>query len=406
MGQTGSAVKIEYWHRISGDSAKLLETFAAEFNEQMKGQVEVTSIAQGTIQELNQKVRAAAAGGGMPAAITADDYDVTQYYASDIIVPLDDYINSAEHGLTQEQIADILPNQFNRHKLAIYGGSTMALTQGFSAFTTFWNMDMLKNAGLDAPPASWDEFPDHVRAVSATNGGVSGWLIGGAGDRFISTLKTYGVEWLKADGQESNFDAPEVLEIMSWWKALSDEGLLAVPQESARDAFLAGQSIYFMDSSGNTANFSTNAKFAWGAQLPFQRGTSSPVTETYGPVNAVPKTSAEQQLAGWMWIKWLLSPEIHSRWAASTNYFPATKSALADQGLAAYYEGNPTARRLVDEVAPLAQILPPSPALTEVRGQITANVVNEVLLGQISPEEGQQKLKAETDAAIRRATQA
>jgi ABC-type glycerol-3-phosphate transport system substrate-binding protein len=404
VSQTGSAVKIEYWHRIGGDSAKLLETFAAEFNEQMQGEVEVTSVAQGNIQELNQKIRAAAAGGGMPGATMGDDYDITQYYAADIIVPLDEYIADADHGLSQEQIADILPNQFSRHKLDIYGGKTMAFTQGFSAFTTFWNVDMLKKAGFDAPPASWDEFPDHVRAVSKANGGVPGWLIGGAGDRFISTLKTHGVEWLKPGGQESNFDAPETLEIMTWWRALSDEGLLAVPQESARDAFVAGQSVYFMDSSGNTANFSANLKdFAWGAMLPFQRGTPAPITETYGPVNAIPKTSAEQQLAGWKWITWLLRPEVHSRWAAATNYFPATKSALGDAALTTYYEGNPTARRLVDEVAPKAQILPPSPALTEVRGQITANVVNEVLLGQLSPEEGVRKLKAEADAAIKRA---
>lgn len=405
VSTTGSTVKIEYWHRIGGDSAKLLETFAAEFNQQMNGPIEVTSIAQGNIQELNQKVRAAAAGGGLPGAVMADDYDVTQYYASGILVPLDDYINNPENGLTPDQIADILPNQFNRHKLAIYEGRTMAFTQGFSAFTTFWNVDMLKNAGFDAPPVSWDAFPDHVRAVSKANGGVPGWLIGGAGDRYISTLKTYGVEWLKDGGAESNFDAPEALEIIQWWRALSDEALLAVPQESARDAFIAGQSVYFMDSSGNTANFSQNIKFNWSAQLPFQRNTPAPITETYGPVNAVPKTNAEQQLAGWMWIKWLLSPAIHSRWAASTNYFPATKSALADDGLKAYYEGNPTARRLVDEIAPYATILPPSPALTEVRGQITANVVNEVLLGQLSPEEGQRKLKAEADAAIKRATQ-
>jgi ABC-type glycerol-3-phosphate transport system substrate-binding protein len=406
VSQAGDAVPIEYWHRISGDSAVLLETFAAEFNEQHAGAIQVTSIAQGTIQELNQKVRAAAAGGGMPGAVMADDYDVTAYAASDIIVPLDDYISSSEHGLSQDQIADILPNQLNRHKLDIYGGSTMAFTQGFSAFTTFWNADMLQQAGLDGPPASWDAFPDHVRAVSEANGGVPGWLIGGAGDRFISTLKTYGVEWLKAGGAESNFDAPEALEIMTWWRALSDEGLLAVPQESARDAFIAGQSAYFMDSSGNTAGFSLNVKdFAWSAALPIQRGTAAPVTETYGPVNAIPKTSAEQQLAGWTWIKWLLTPEVHARWAASTNYFPATRSALENPALQEYYSGNPTARRLVDEVAPNATILPPSPALTEVRGQIVANVVNEVLLGQLSPEEGVRKMKAEADAAIQRATQ-
>ena len=43
-------------------------------------------------------------------------------------------------------------------------------------------------------------------------------------------------------------------------------------------------------------------------------------------------------------------------------------------------------------------------ALPEIRGVITANVVEEVLLQQLSPEEGVRKLKAEADEAIRNAT--
>lgn len=58
---------------------------------------------------------------------------------------------------------------------------------------------------------------------------------------------------------------------------------------------------------------------------------------------------------------------------------------------------------MLDEVAPYAGILAPHPALTEVRGQITANNVNEVLFGRLSPEEGVQKLQAEANGAIARA---
>lgn len=407
IGALGDTLlEIEYWHRQGGDTTTLFETFAAEFSEQSEGKIKLTSIAQGNIQELNQKVRAAAAGGGMPAAVMADDYDVTQYAASGILVPLDDYIADGNYGLTQEQIDDILPNQFIRHKLAIYDDKTMAFTQGFSAFTTFWNQDLLTSAGFDARVTNWDEFPDQVRAVAAANPGVKGWLISGAGDRFISTLKTYGVEWLKEGGEESNFDAPETLEIMTWWRQLADEGLLAVDNENARTAYMAGECTYWMDSSGNTARFSAEVKdFEWNGGMPPQRTPAgSPlVTETYGPVNALPATTSEAQLAGWLWIKWLLQPENHSRMCATTNYFPSTQSAIESATLTAYYETNPTARRLVDEVAPYATILPPSPALTEVRGQITANVVNEVLLGQLSPEEGAKKLKAEADKAIQNA---
>ena len=88
----------------------------------------------------------------------------------------------------------------------------------------------------------------------------------------------------------------------------------------------------------------------------------------------------------------------------ATDYFPSRISVADSPELTAYYEANPHAAKLVKEVAPLAHILSPSPALKEVRGQIAADVVNEVLLGQLSPEDGMLKLKSEADAAVQEAT--
>lgn len=402
---TDALLEIEYWHRLGGDTATLMEGLAAEFSEQSEGTIQLTSIFQGNIQELNQKVRAAAAGGGMPAASMADDYDVTQYVASNLLVALDDYVAHPDYGLSQEQLDDILPNQLNRHKLDIYDNRMMAFTQGFSGFTTFWNQDATQKIGLDTPPASWNDFPDYIRALSEANEGKPGWLISGPGDRFISTLLTYGVDWLKPGGEESNFDAPEALEIMTWWRALSDEGLLAISGD-ARDLFMANENLHFMDSSGNAARFNASLEgFVWNADTPPQRhNNDTPVTETYGPVNTIPVTNADTQMAGWRWITWLLTPDVHSRVAKQTSYFPSTRSAVETPLLQETFAANPIWRRLIDDISVYAKILPPSPALPEVRAVVTANVVNEVLLQQLTPEEGVRKLKAEADAAIRNAT--
>lgn len=395
-------VAIDYWHRSSGDTIQEWEKLAAAFNQEYTDRVQVTPIAQGDIQELNQKVRAAAAGGGLPGALMADDYDVTEYAANGILVPFDSYVNDLTNGLTAEEQADFLPSQFNRHKLDIYGGKRMAFPQGFSAFTCFWNVTALQKAGFDGPPKTWQEFPDHVRAVAAANPGMVGWNIGGGGDRFISCLLTYGVQWLAADGKSSNFDRPEALDIMTWWKALADEKLLAVLPEGASDSFTAGKSIYFMDSSGNTDQFNRDiTAFQFDCGLPPQGANNpTPVTETYGPVNVLPKTDEAKQLAGWLWLKWLTTPSPMAQWVQSTNYFPSRRSVADSPELKSYYETNPYAAKLVKTVAPLAQILSPSPALTEVRGTITADVVDEVLLGRLSPEDGVLKLKAEADKAI------
>src|SRR5262249_43667832 len=255
----------------SGDAATALEKLAGDFTKQNDGKYKVTSIAQGSIADLNKKIRAAAAGGGLPGATMGDDYDITQYAFSKIVVPLEPFMDDPQNGLTPAKRADFLPRQLERHKLPIYEGKTMAFPQGFSAFTTFWNVDMLQKAGLQGPPKTWKEFPDHVRQIAKANPGTAGWLIAGAGDRFISTLLTYGVDWIMPDGKASQFDKPEALEVMTWWRQLKDENLLDVPKDNARDLFVAKKSAYYMDSSASTQAFYTLVKeFKWDASMPPQ----------------------------------------------------------------------------------------------------------------------------------------
>src|SRR5207237_3515161 len=99
----GKVVEIDYWHRSTGDGAKALEGLAGDFTKQFDGKYKVTSIAQGDIAELNKKIRAAAAGGGLPGATMGDDYDITQYAFSKIIVPLAPFMADPQNGLKPYQ---------------------------------------------------------------------------------------------------------------------------------------------------------------------------------------------------------------------------------------------------------------------------------------------------------------
>ena len=379
------------------------EKLAAKFNEEMAGQVEVTAIAQGDIQELNQKIRAAAAGGAGEGAAMGDDADITQYAANGIIVDIEPFLDDPENGMSAEEQADFLPNQLNRHKLPIYDNQMMSFPQGFSFHTCYWNADALKAAGFDAPPKTWQEFPDHLRAVVKANPGMFGWNIGNAGDDFISSMLMYGVPWIKDDRSSTNFDRPEPLEIMTWWKGLADDGLFAVIDgDEASNAFVAGKSVYYIDSSGNADDFERDIKdFAWDCGLPPQGANNpQPVCEMYGPINAIPKNDAAKELAGWLWLKWLTNPDALSEWVTVTGYFPSRSSVGESPALKAYYETYPRAGNLLETAAPLARIIVPHPALQQIRSQITADNVNAVLLGQLSPEDGVLKLTAEANEAL------
>jgi len=398
-------VAIEYWHRSGGDAATKWEELAAAFSEEFAGKIKVTAVAQGGISELNQKVRTAAAGGGMPGALMADDSDVNQYAANELIVDIDPYIADPENGLTQDVIDSFLPNQYNRHKLAIYNDQRMAFPQAFSAAAMFCNLDALEAAGFDGPPATWQEFPDHARAILAANPAMVPFAFLDAGAKFITFLKTYGVEWIKDDQQTANFDTPEALEIMTLWKELSDEGLMQIFTENAVDVIASGQCVYLMDSSAAARGIAVaEPTFNWSGGLPPQGAADGELrTETYGPINTLPATSEAEQLAGWTWLKWLATPEPLAQWVAQTSYFPSIPATAEEPTLAEFYTNYPVAKEMIETVAPYATILAPHAALTEVRSTITPNNVNEVLLGRLTPEEGMQKLQQEANEAIARA---
>lgn len=402
-------VEIEYWHRQQGDTEETLRRLAERFNREHEGRVRVTSIYQGDIDELNQKVRAAAQGGGLPGALMADDYDVTQYALGGILAPLDSYMDHEEYGLTQEERADFLSAELERHKLPIYDGNTMAFPQGYSAFACYWNLDALGRAGFDGPPATWEEFPDHLRAVSEANGGSVAWSEVNPGSRMFAILITQDIDWLKEGGRESNFDAPQVLDTLRWWKELRDEGVVEFPSGDVDNegAFASGQSAYFMGSSAYTAWLPDLIDgFEWTAGLsPQGRGVSPPITEKSGPTNTIPATDPESQLAGWLWVKWLTGVAPQAELNTAISYFPSTRSALESTEFERYYAQNPVAAKLQEEVAPYARIPTPSPAQTQVRGEIVPDVVSQIMLERLSPEEGAERLKAETDAAIREANE-
>jgi ABC-type glycerol-3-phosphate transport system substrate-binding protein len=152
------------------------------------------------------------------------------------------------------------------------------------------------------------------------------------------------VIWIKEDGSATNFDRPEPLEIMTWWKALADDGLLAVIDgDEASNAFVAGKSVYYIDSSGDADDFERDVTaFAWNCGLPPQGADNpQPVCEMYGPINAIPKNDAAKELAGWLWLKWLTNPDALAEWVTVTGYFPSRRSVADNPAVKAYYAQYP-----------------------------------------------------------------
>lgn len=77
---------------------------------------------------------------------------------ADKIVPLDEYINDPVNGLNKQALDDIMPGVLARQRIPEYNGKTMSWPHGNSSMGVYYNIDLLKKAGYEKPPATWQDF--------------------------------------------------------------------------------------------------------------------------------------------------------------------------------------------------------------------------------------------------------
>ena len=77
-------------------------------------------------------------------------------------------------------------------------------------------------------------------------------------------------------------------------------------------------------------------EFGFGAM---PHTTPDPVQNIYGGDVMITRTTPEQQLAAWLWIKYYTQPEIQADWVKASNYFPTR--ATTEEYLGDYMSENP-----------------------------------------------------------------
>jgi ABC-type glycerol-3-phosphate transport system substrate-binding protein len=88
----------------------------------------------------------------------------------------------------------------------------------------------------------------------------------------------------------------------------------------------------------------------------------------YGASVSMPDTgSKERQLATWIFLKYYTSPEVQSRWAVMSNYFPVRQSSA--ETLQEYFAQDP-AYETAFNLLPYAISEPPVPGYDFVRDRV------------------------------------
>ncbi len=336
-----NATMIQFWHGQSGFQGALLNTLVNEFNS-THPDIFVTATYQGTYSDLYNKVTAAIAAGTPPDLTIAYQNDVSNYIANDAVVPLDSMMSDPTIGFSSADMQDIYPSFIDHYPQANNQVYSLAFMRSMEVM--YYNADMLKAAGFDQPPATWDDFMNVCAAVSKPPDTYC-YEMNTDASRFANWIWSRGGQLLNSDGTKVAFDSQAGLDTLTFLQELFQKNYAIVIAKAYQDQtdFSLGKIAFAFGSTAGLPYYKTaidqaGAVKKWGI-APGPHSTANPVVDLYGPSVAIFKTDTTKEQAAFTFVKWLMGTDANAQWAQATNYFPARQSTKA--ALATFIQSNP-----------------------------------------------------------------
>jgi ABC-type glycerol-3-phosphate transport system substrate-binding protein len=357
------AVGIQIWHPWLGVEASLLESQVAEFNKMNEWGITVRAMGHSSFTELYTNISGALTGSEGPhLAITLPEHPI-EWNASGYIVDLGDYVSDPAYGLESTEISDFPTVFWNQD---IVAGTRLGVPAQRSARLLIYNQAWARELGFEEAPLTEAQFREQACAAHSTllqdddptNDGQGGWIVDTHSMTMLSWMVSFGGGVL--DGSGYRFLSPKNLEAVAYLKQLYDDACAWLPRagEEKSMAFAARGALFATGGLDELSEFGRAMATAenpddWTV-LTFP-GPDQPGLVTYGSSFVVFKGSPEQQLASWLFIRWMLSAANQQEWVEATGLFPLRFSMVDD--LASYSRSHPQWAAAV-ELVPRGQIQP------------------------------------------------
>ncbi|HTP00617.1 MAG TPA: extracellular solute-binding protein [Anaerolineales bacterium] len=330
-------VKVEVWMPWFGVDANLFESQVDEFNKTNPWGITVETTSQSNYTELYNNVTAALPTPARPQLVIAFPEHAFGWDTSGQVVDLTRYVNDPKYGFSDEEVRDFPPVFWSQDTI---GQKRVGVPAERTARFMLYNESWARELGYLSAPKTASDFRQQACAAHQTmlkntdrkDDGQGGWLVDTNATTFVSWMSAFGGGIL--DGASYRFLTPKNLTALTFVKKLYDDGCAWVAQPGADPAavFAARKALFATAALEGLPDYSRAMAAAdntdeWTA-LAFP-GDSGSSLETYGSSYVILKSSPEQQLASWLFVRWLLSPENQKKWVEVEGMLPLRDSALA-----------------------------------------------------------------------------
>lgn len=416
-GVDPSGVTITYWHNWDNAQIEATEQLVQQFNETNEWGITVEHQSLGTTGDVLNAISNGIVSGDLPNISIAFQDTAIGWYLDGAIIPLDSLFNDPTWGYDEAGMSDLDLDIVNINSISPSSfpeGTTdepllLLWPVGGSANVLSVNLDMLAEVGFDAPATTLEDFKAIACAAAELEGpngeDVQGFPIRQDGFDLESWIAAFGGTIY--DGEQYTFTDPATIQVLTFFQELYNEGC-----------------AYIAEGFDNTAHFAFGTNpMAQGstAGVPFINGdieasgvpktwvnTVVPYAEEVGPTIQVFLRSLviyaappEEELASWLFLKYITETENHILWTEMTRYFPFTASAsagLSEEFLAENPQFNSVRELLADPETNIYSV--PTLLSHGQAASLLGELVAAVTTGGEDPMEAATRLEAEANEIL------
>lgn len=343
---------VNYWFQHSGKREEAFQAMITEFNETNEWGIIVKGEYQGGYNDVYNKMITAIAGGTLPNLVVAYQNQAAAYQVSDALADMAPYVKDPKWGLGNE-LDDYFEGFLNQDVSSQFGGMRLGFPPNRSLEVMYCNADWLNQIGISEAPKNWDQFYEAVKKATDTGAGKYGYAIRTDASNVYAMIIGRGGEIAKKDGSGYNFNTREFKDSMKFMKKIYDDGYgKKIAERYGEQTDFANRTVLFtMASTSGLLYYDRAVKGSEKGEFKLSvaaipHTTAKAVLNVYGASVSIPKSTPEQQLAAWLFIKWLTQPKQQARWVEISSYFPVRKSTADNLG--AYFAKNPTYKEAFD----------------------------------------------------------
>ena len=365
-------IELEFWHTWSGSQAEVFEDLVEEFNQTNRWGIRVVAQGHGDALVILDDMDQALEAGELPEIIAAPSQHLRLWDQQGIPVKdLNEYVESEDLGFDQETLNAFLP-AFWKTDLD-ESGRRLGVPAYRSGNFLFYNQSWAQELGFEKYPQTILDFTEQVCAAGLANSiteksGTGGWFYDTQSTTMYSWLRAFTGEQLVGESGNVDFTVENnqiALEMLYDWyvQNCSWTGRQSVPYEY----FARRYALVYSGSSEDIFTQELIDQENYNADewvlIPYPTDEYRPVVIISGDSYALIGEDEEKNLAGWLFLRFMLMEENQARIIEATGSLPFSNTVI--NLLADFREAHPAWGNAIQFIT-VAQTMPLLPQWIEI----------------------------------------